>query len=201
MLLIFISSMTFGQVEKGKWMLGAGSNLGIDIGKLSSGTNDNSSEYKYSQFNLSPQVGYFVIDKLPVGLFMDYEYDKRKPTDSDNSWKSSSITIGPFVRYYILEYNKIWPYVEGSAGIGTIKTIEKYGSESSTLTTKTSSLKLGGGATYFVNENIGIDLFMGYKQNVSKRDDPLGSKSSAEEFKDIESSFGINLGLLVTFGK
>ncbi len=204
MLLLFLSSIAFAQVEKGKWFVAGYSNFGLDIGtsKYKSGgtTTEN---YKYSDFYFSPEAGYFVIDKLAAGLFLEFDRYTEKYDDGDKDF-DTKIIIGPFVRYYILEYKKLWPYVEGRVGFGSEKYTNNYDSDYkpkwSYFTTK-----LGAGATYFVANHVGIDLFMGYDYDVwtDKSDYSNASKqvSSESESKDKYGSFEMNIGVVVTLGK
>jgi outer membrane protein len=202
MLLLLCSSLLFSQVEKGKWYIAGNSNLGLDIGKTKyESSNGITDEYKYTEFNFSPSAGYFVIDKLAAGLFIDYNYYKDINQADDDTWKSNSFIIGPFAKYYILEYKKLWPYVGVGVGFGSGKS-ELNGEEYEKY--KMSTFRIGGGATYFLSENVGFDLFLGYNKDVDKSEiDEAGYKSSnsSDTSDDIYSAFKMSIGVVVTFGK
>jgi outer membrane protein len=202
LLLCICSSIVFAQVEKGKWYLAANSNLGLDIGKTKyESSNGVNSEYKYTEFNFSPSAGYFVIDKLAAGLFIDYQYYKDVDQDDNDEDKSSSFIIGPFAKYYIMEYKKLWPYVGVGAGFGSGKS-ESNGEEYENY--KMSTLRFGGGATYFLSDNVGFDLFLGYNKDVFKYENvEVGYKSSnsSDTYDDIYGEFKMSIGVIVTFGK
>lgn len=197
-LLLFSSSLLIAQVEKGKWYIAAYSNFGLDMGtnKYKSGgtTTEN---YKYSNFNINPEVGYFVMDKLVTGLYIDLYRDAVKYDDGDKDITSQFIA-GPFVRYYIAEFKKIWPYAEGRVGFGSQKQTNNYDSDYepkfSYFTTK-----LGGGATYFVTKHFGIDLFMGYDYDVWT--DKTDYDGTTSESKNKYGSFEMNFGFVATIGK
>jgi len=203
LLLLFGSSLLFAQVEKGKWFVAGYSNFGLDIGtnKYKSGgtTTEN---YKYSDFGFLPEAGYFVLDKLVTGLFIDFDRYTEKYESGDKDF-DTKIIIGPFVRYYIAEYKKLWPYAEGRVGIGSEKYTNSYESDYeqkySYFTTR-----LGAGATYFVTNHVGIDLFMGYDYDVwtNKSDNASASKQASSESggKDKYGSFEMNIGVVVTIG-
>lgn len=201
-LLLLCSSLLFSQVEKGKWYVAANSNLGLDIGKTKyESSNGLTSEYKYTEFNFSPSAGYFVIDKLAAGLFIDYQYYKDVDQDDNDEFKSSSFMLGPFAKYYIIEYKKIWPYVGVGVGFGSGKS-EMDGEEYEKY--KMSTFRVGGGATYFLNKNVGFDLFLGYNKDVEKyenNDAGYKSSNSSETDDDIYSAFKMSIGIVVTFGK
>lgn len=203
LLLLFSSSVLFAQVEKGKWLLAGNTNLGLDIGKEKWESSDGGPaiEYKYTEFNFSPQAGYFVIDKLAVGLFMDFQYYKDVAVDDNNdTYKSSSFVIGPFAKYYIMEFNNLWPYVGAGIGFGSGK--YAYYEEDPTKY-KMSTVRLGGGATYFLNDNVGFDLFLGYNKDVDKyeySEGDLKSANASDTNDDIYSSFKVSMGVVVTIG-
>jgi outer membrane protein len=199
--LLFGSSMLFAQVEKGKWLMACSSNIGIDIGKYKWEANDGGevSEYKYTEFNITPMAGYFVIDKLAVGLFMDYYYYKDEDVDNNDTWKNSSFVIGPFAKYYIMEYKHLWPFVGGGIGFGSGKTGYN---DSDEAKYKILTYRLGVGATYFITDNVGLELLLGYNYDADKYESNDGYKSTnAYDIKDYNSGFKMSVGFIVTIGK
>ncbi len=199
--LLFSSSILVAQVEKGKWLLAVYSNLGLDIGKEKWGSSGNGqvSEYKYTEFNFTPEAAYFVMNKLSVGLFMDYQYYKDISADDNDTWKNTSFTVGPFVRYYILEYKKIWPYASAGLGFGSGK---KGWDGSNEQKNTISTYRFGGGATYFLNDNVGLDLFVGYDYYAFKYKSEDARKSmNSTDSQDINSGLKMKIGVVVTVGK
>jgi outer membrane protein len=209
MLLLFVSSIAFAQVEKGKWFIAGYSNLGLDIGKekyeYPDGASKSSSvsEYKYTEFDFNPYVGYFVIEKLPVGLFIDYSYWKEKEKDDDYSWKSTSMAIGPFVRYYITELKGFYPYAEGKIGFGSSKEIEEWDGGEEEYKMNLFTYKFGIGSTYFLTQNVGLDLFLGYDYDSYKYkgDEDVKKSTNSADMTESYSSLEVNLGIIVTLGK
>jgi len=204
LLLLFSSSILFAQVEKGKWFVAGYSNLGLDAGKNKSKSDGTTTEnYKYSDFTFAPEVGFFVIDKLVTGLFIDFERYTEKYDDGDKDF-DTKIILGPFVRYYIMEYKKLWPYAEGRVGFGSEKYTNNYNSDYKPKWTYFTT-KLGAGATYFVTSHFGVDLFMGYDLDVwtDKSDNDGGSRqmNSTSGNKQKYGSFELNIGIVATIGK
>jgi outer membrane protein len=201
LLLLFSSSILFAQVEKGKWLLACYSNLGLDIGKYKWESSDGgiASEYKYTEFNVSPMAGYFVIDKLAAGLFMDYQYYKDVATDDNDTYKENSFIIGPFAKYYIMEYKHIWPFVGAGIGFGS----GKYGWDGSDeYKWKILNYRIGAGAAYFLNDNVGLELSLGYNYYAEKYDNTEEAKSAnASDNKDYSGGLKVSLGFVVTIGK
>jgi outer membrane protein len=195
LLLLFGSSLVFAQVEKGKWFIVGYSNLGLDTGKNKSKSGTTTIEdNKYSNFNLTPEVGYFVMDKLVTGLYIDFYRDTEKYENGDKDFNTNFI-LGPFVRYYILEYKGLWPYAEGRVGFGSEKYTNSYNSDYEVKYSYFTT-KLGAGATYFVTKHVGFDLFMGYDYDVW-----TDKTDSSNETTEKYGSFEMNIGIVVTIGK
>lgn len=196
----FLSS--YAQVEKGKWFIAATGNCNFDIGKVKDkydGTTQD--DHKYFDFNFNPMAGYFVIDKLPVGLYFDVYSHTTKEPDNSNKYNETQFVVGPFARYYILDYKKLFPYVEGRVGFGTWK--DKYEGEDPYKESYFST-RIGAGATYFFTQNVGADLLIAYDYDVyTNKDYNSGARASTanSDYKYIYSSVEINIGIVVTFGK
>ena len=196
---------SFAQVEKGKWFVAATGNCNFDIGKSKvkhgGTTNENS---KYFNFNFNPMVGYFVIDKLPVGLYFDVNSSTTKDPDNSDKYNETQFIVGPFARYYITDFKKLFPYVEARVGLGSSKS--RYNDNDPDKESYFST-RIGAGGTYFFAKNVGLDLFVGYNYDAWT---DKSSNSSAARAPAIESSgetkytYGsveINIGVVVTFGK
>jgi hypothetical protein len=186
---------SIAQVEKGRWFIAADGSCNFDIGKEKYKSGGTTTVYsKYFDFDFNPMAGYFVMDKLPVGLYFDVYSHRTKNDDNSNKVSENQFVVGPFARYYIIEYNKLFPFVEGRVGFGTY-TYKHEGSD----TEKESyfSTRIGGGATYFFVENVGLDLFIGYDY------DSWNVKSSGDggDYKYMYGSAEINIGVVVTFGQ
>lgn len=111
-----IVSVTHAQLSKGQWIVGG--NAGFSY-------SDTHEEFKYvtasnksSSLQLSPVAGYFVLDKFCIGLRPRAEWLRIKTNGVEyingdeavytSDSKSTTLGIGPFVRYYFLpKGNKI----------------------------------------------------------------------------------------------
>jgi len=195
---------SFAQVEKGKWFVAATGNCNFDIGKskvkYGGTTNENS---KYFNFNFNPMVGYFVINKLPVGLYFDVKSGTSKDPDNSDKYKETQFIVGPFARYYITDFKKLFPYVEARVGLGSSKS--KYNDNDADKESYFST-RIGAGGTYFFAKNVGLDLFVGYNYDAWTDKSPNSAArapaiESSEETKYTYGSVKINIGVVVTFGK
>jgi opacity protein-like surface antigen len=187
-------SLSFAQVEKGKWFAAGHSSLRLDVGKVKYETNgEPGSEYKNTNFNFDPMVGYFVIDKLPVGLYFDVYTHKEIATDDNDTYKEREIVLGPFARYYIKQFDKFIPFGEARVGFGKYK--DNWYDEDEFYEESVFTYRIGAGASYFFTENVALDAFIGYDY------DGYTDKSGDTDETYIYSSVEINFGLVVTFGK
>lgn len=204
LILLFSSSCLFAQFEKGKYFIAGYSNLGIDIGKNKQKFDGTTTEnYKYSEFFLTPEAGYFVADNLMVGLFMDFDFEHYSYDDGDSKENYTTFIIGPDVRYYFLKLDKFNPYAAVRFGVGVNKYKAKYSSGSDDESKRNFfTTRIGAGGTYFINDQLGLDLFAGYDYDkwTTKVDEEDYKKSTlSEKASDIFSSVEVNLGLVFVF--
>ncbi|CDS92185.1 hypothetical protein FM120_35880 [Sphingobacterium faecium PCAi_F2.5] len=162
-------------------------------GNLSANTTNNKeTEKKTSTFNFNPSVGYFVSDKVAVGL--DFNIGNSKNTDysatADTYVKNNNFGIGAYGRYYFLDLSpRFKTYAQLSAGYN------QFGGEINNGTTTTDIAKTKGfgagaglGVNYFVTENIAINFGLTNLLSFnSKKVDVDGAKSSNEFNANINS--------------
>jgi len=203
---VFSTVSSFAQTEKGKWYLGAFNRVEWNAGsEKEKYDGDKNTNYKYSDFNFEPKVGYCVIDNLPVGLFINMDFWSERSAE-DNGYKTvgQSFVIGPFAKYYIVNVNGLQPYVEAQAGIGFDNF--KYRPSPDDDWQKTNEglfvFRAGGGATYFFNDFVGLDAFLGYNFERYSSDITNEGERSGEG-KDIYTynEFLFQVGVVVTLGK
>ncbi|TWI08078.1 outer membrane protein, partial [Flavobacterium cauense R2A-7] len=137
-------------------------NLGFSTGKStdSFGGTD-TEETKTSSFNFNPKAGYFLTDKIAVGVELNLASGKTEVTDMTvtpnvtNEGKTNSFGAGVFARYYFLDLGQRFKtYAEAGLGFGSQKW-ETNGTE----TRKDSNFGLGIdlGMNYFVTEKMAIN--------------------------------------------
>ncbi len=66
---------------KGKYFVAGSNRLGLNIGGEKQTYGSSESKYSYINFDFQPRVGYFVIDNLVTGLFMDLNLYSNKAKD------------------------------------------------------------------------------------------------------------------------
>ncbi|MBX9732610.1 MAG: hypothetical protein K2X37_01000, partial [Chitinophagaceae bacterium] len=92
---VFVVSVSSAQLTKGNWLVGG---AGYFTSASYSGTT--AASYKQTIIQISPNIGYFFIDKLSIGLKPGYSYNKTNLGTTPTS--SSTFSVGPFARYYLL---------------------------------------------------------------------------------------------------
>jgi hypothetical protein len=97
LIVLFCQSAGYSQITKGNWLYGGN-------GQISSQReNINAMLVKGFKISLSPNVGYFFMDRFASGAKLSLNYDEVNYSGVKS--KSSSYGIGPFIRYYFLDVN------------------------------------------------------------------------------------------------
>jgi outer membrane protein len=171
--------------------LGGANTAGLSLGSTWYKNGSESEKDKYTRWNLTPIVGYYIIDGLAAGLQINIRGQSSR--GEENKSKFSTTTIGPWVRYYAAQYalmgGKLIPFAEGKAGWGSYK--DKYTSGSSTYTDKesVSVYTVGPGLALFITDHISIDMLVAYKRVIWSWED------DGETSKYHDSVFGFSFGL------
>ena len=151
---VIFASASYAQTEKGNWF--AGSDLGLSYTSETTtpkcdGTKG--SETTVSTLKFTPNVNYFVIDNLAVGLGLEYTNIKTKGvSDSKNMF-----TIAPNATYFFPLSANLAPFVGAKVGYAMA-------SAGSSDANKDNGLVFGGkaGIAYFVNQGAAITGYVGY---------------------------------------
>jgi hypothetical protein len=164
--LLFSVLTNFAQLDKGTWLVGGnGSYNSTKVTDREPFTYNNGTG---KELILSPNVGYFVIDKLCFGLKPSFR--KYKGTFIGGNPNAHWFDIGPFGRYYFLDKEKQFNILtELSTQFGVFNDL---GVKTSTSTI----LSAMGGIEAFFNSSCGVELLMGYQNNREKFDNGIKRK-------------------------
>lgn len=153
----------------------------------SSKDEDPSEEVKSSSFSFNPKAGYFVTDKIAVGLELGIGSGKTETTDltppvSTTESTSNSFNGGVFARYYFLDLGaRFKTYAEAGLGFGSTKW-----ETNNVETRKDSNFGLGIdlGMNYFVTEKMAINFGLAnvIGVNSGKSEFPGGAESKTNSF-------------------
>lgn len=209
-LLLFISSVGVqAQVNKGKCFLSGASQLGINFGSEKQKINgDVVDGYKnnFSNFNFQPTFGYVFVNQLVTGIFIDFEayMENTKDGASDYFYRDGSLIAGPFVRYYIDLGDKLVPFVGARIGFGYDHSKSRYDKDDpwDKYNEFVFSYNTGVGATYFFNEMVGLDGFLGFQHEsyTSEQDVEQASRSTLKT-KYIYNELVGTIGIVILLGK
>lgn len=108
-----------------------------------------------TQVAISPTVGYFFVDNFAGGAILDFSHTKSGV--SPDVARSTTFSIGPFIRYYVGNAN-IHPFLQGDVEFSTSKI--RAGTESTKLTGTT--FFVGPGLALFLNRNVALEALAGY---------------------------------------
>ncbi len=164
--LCFIFSMIFienvsGQTQKGNWMIGGSGGFMSNNMKMTNFIFDNSitsSNTKTTNLYLNGNIGYFIKDRLVIGLSPNINLSSVKNTYTDipsynSTSKGSILGMGIYSRYYFLNNQEKYNFIgELSYGFDKITNEGRY--------LKNSSISIG--PVLFLNRNTSLDFLLKY---------------------------------------
>jgi hypothetical protein len=175
--LLVSSNAIFAQVNQGQWLAGG-----------SAGFNHSSQgDTKQTTITVSPDLGYFVINQLAVGLRPEFGYTKTK-TKVGSVSQSGSVTafwIAPFVRYYFMPSGeKVNVFADGSYGFGSSKV--KGGSSVSG-----NYYQIKAGPAIFLTPSAALEFALYYRSY---------GGDAYEANGDRDNNFGLSIGFQIHLG-
>lgn len=179
---LFVASAvtSFAQTTKGTVYIGGGLGFSAQGSKIKTSGSTTDGD-KANTFFVTPGVGFFVADKISVGLDLDYINYTSKEPDSGPKTKNNSFGVTPYARYHWMlgdNFGFTGTFAVGIQG-GTTK-VEDGGT--TTTTEKTSGLNVGitPGIVFFPNNKIGLEAgfgFFGYSSSTNKDPDDSSNKT------------------------
>jgi len=150
-LLFFIAFIFYhnadSQISKGNWLVGGNATFS----RLQNSSTA-SVQFKQTNFEIRPLLGYFLKDKFAIGL------DPSLTFGSNNIANTSTvITVGPFFRYYFLDTdNRVNLFAETGYDYGSI--IGKGQGKGQHLNT----VSFSGGPVIYFNTSVGLEFIITY---------------------------------------
>lgn len=184
--LILITSLlnVKGQITQGNWLAGGTGKFYSFTSQYSSATYSN--EASYTQIDLSPNFGYFVVDKLAFGIKPTFSSIRGEVTTVGGlSTNVQRYWIGPFGRYYFLDEGKQANIVtDVSYQFGLFNA----GGQKGDLKTFSAM----AGPVIFFNSSVGLELLLGYSY----------SKEDVEGYqKETRKGFQVSIGFQIHLEK
>ncbi len=128
-----------------------------------SSLNNKNDDSKLTTFQFTPKVGYFVTDKVAVGIDFGFGQDQEttypgveKVVETDKAF-----SVGVFGRYYFLDLgSRFKAYTEAGVGYVDMKSLRKVGSNPTGQTQGMNGFgaNAGVGVNYFLTDNIAINF-------------------------------------------
>lgn len=156
---ISISATAYSQITKGNWLVGGNVSFlhtNSDVASFA--------HYKKTILSMSPNIGYFVADKLCTGVklsFTSFRYQNPSPDDGGISYPSKYrlFNAGPFLRYYFFPTdNAINLFAEGVYQFQVRTDI----APNSTTHQNANAYAFNAGPVFFLNSVVGVEFTIGY---------------------------------------
>lgn len=164
------------QITQGNWMVGGTGNFSSYESKYKSNGNEISN--KGLGISLSPNIGYFLADKLVAGASLTIGYTK--PKGFDNSF---GYGIGPYARYYFLREDKqINLFSEVNYNFEETK--------SGNNKSRYQGYGLKAGSVIFFNSSVGLEISLDY--NSSKL---IPNNSDSSTYNNLQIGLGFQIHL------
>ena len=204
------SALLQAQTQQGNFITGASSEVALgttsmNVMSLSFGSVTTKSDAplfqeqteKITSINLSPRLGYFVIDRLAAGLEITYAYLKNTDDDSEAEFSQSLFAAGPFVRYYF-STGSLLPYAEAYGALGS-SSLKEFDPDFPNFDLDSSSDELYWGASLglaaALGEKVTWDIGLNYRYNKSEP-----SENNIANTRIVSNSFGLKFGFSVFLG-
>lgn len=188
---VALFGLSNAQMTKGDWVISGTTGLGFNNVTTTIKADGNSVDGpKVNTFSITPSAGYFVIDKLAVGIDLGFvsattKYDGTKTT-------MTSFSAMPTATYYFANDSKLVPFLGAGIGYASVKNkgeMDVLGvSTADETTTDGLAWKVKGGVTYMATQSLGINLGVSYDQFSNKQ------TYSNVDVKTNTKTFGVNVG-------
>jgi len=147
-----ISLNSEAQLDKATWLVGGSGSFSSTTNTFNSGSINLNSDV--TEINITPNVGYFVLDKFAAGLKLSYTVSKTKEFQGAYG-NQQRFDIGPFARYYVLDKEKIFNILTDASYQFGFSNLTGLKGNSSTMTF------MAGPSLYF-NSSVGLEFLFGY---------------------------------------
>lgn len=181
-LVLGITMTSFAQINRGQFLIGGLINFQSTKNEYSNDPN-----YKLNTISISPNIGYFIIDKIAAGVRIDIR--SYKSNSGVLEARETTTGIEPFLRYYFLPGSKkVNAFIDGSYVHDKTKT--RYYSSSDYFFEMSRGYHFSAGPSIFLTNQIALEFTVGYEH--IKSNDSGNAKVS---------TFSSGFGLQVHLGK
>jgi hypothetical protein len=169
--MVLLIQTSFAQVNKGQWLVGGSTTF----------TSTSQGDYSNTNFDFSPNVGYFFMNNFAGGLRLGFMSDKDKGDDA-----TSSFNIAPFLRYYFLPAEKkVNVFGDASYGFGSYNS----GGGEGDSKMNSSNFSIAAGPAIFLTPHTALEFALSY------------NSMKFEDVADRYNTIGFNVGFQIHLGK
>ena len=186
---------------------------------------------KETSFTFSPALGYFITSNLSAGIVFSYSSDKTEDINDEFTFQdgstlpyseelsSSSIAIGPYVRYYLMPFERSGVFLDASFvygfGDGSDEVVLDSPLQISPTETITNfettqdftfiSTGITPGLIFYITPKMALQAtfgFLGFTQLNQEMFDSLADETMEDKISDFEISFNassLSFGLSFAF--
>ncbi len=182
--LLVISINSSSQLTKGHWLVGGTGKIFSYKNNFTSPTYN--SDANYTEIDLSPNIGYFITDKIAFGIRPSFNSFKGEVTTAGGgSTNVQRYWLGPFGRFYFLnEESPTNILLDASYQFGFYNFTGQKG--------KLRNVNISAGPVVYFNSTVGIEFLLGYRYELEDID---------QIRKDIKKGFQFSIGLQVHLTK
>ncbi len=180
------------QLNKGIWLVGgSGSFYNYHEDYTSTQTNFTA---KYTEIDIAGSIGYFLADKFAAGLRPTFSSSKGVAMQNgipNGSSNDNKMAVGPFARYYFLQSDRAFNLLSDvSYQWGITQRLGALHEKG-----KNNTFSIMAGPEIFFNTSAGLEILLGYSQNISSIENSLPESNSNINKKGLQISIGFQLHL------
>ena len=185
-LILILSSAVLGVFAQKNNTVGFAKENILVTGAIAFSNTDYGNDTKTTDFKLAPSIGYFLTNKVAMGVNFGFGNETSKDgisTTQDNDM----VELGAYARYY---YSPAKAFsIFNQVGVSYVTTNDRIAK----LKNNSFSFHFAPGMNYFLSENVAIQATLGSISYSTAKDDTKGAKST--------SVLGVNLDLTaISFG-
>ena len=192
---LVIAPLAKGQyTDQGRFMLGSAVGFATNSSKTSL-ANADEVEPQNTQWNISPSIGYFLLNNFTLGIGLDYTSSSETRSGEDKT-KDADLLFGPFARLYFPFGDKAI-FLQSNFGFGNSSDNLTVGGVNQNINTNILAVGVGPGFTIFSDDGIGIEALVKYNYARSKFDVDLAGVKTSTTTKT--NQIALSLGLQIYF--
>ncbi len=207
LILLWISTILAGNIlqaqvtEGGNFIIGSTVGFSTANSKVTQteGTGTVKEQNPFStQIAIAPNIGYFLLDNLALGIRMDYTFSNVRD-QNNNSAENSNVLFGPFMRYYLpmSQANDFFIFGEAGFGFGNSRDLKELATGTQRINTNLFAFGVGPGVTVIASNAVGLEAVMKYNFARSEFDTQIGGVNANTTTRTNQVS--VSLGLQFYF--